>query len=149
MTSLKRTRESSPSASSSDEEAPRPKRQRNATRANILNVFRRTLDNNIKILLNTNAKEVPRPLDAARFTIDDVQSIMESRSYKVPIAPAIPVWIAGSDEPILVDTISTRSKYAKRANLAFAASSEDAVERLIAKGVLERNPRRRHSSAGS
>ena len=145
--------------SSSDDDAPpstkRCRTVEQSARSNTLNVFRRTLDSTIKYLNATTAAQVkaaalnaPRPLPAERFTVDVVQSILESRGYSVALETAIPVWIAGNDEPIFVDAISKFSIYATKLPVTFTdRTKEDAAERLVAMGILGKNPRRPKAAA--
>jgi hypothetical protein len=130
---------------------PRDDRQRE--RANKLNIVKRTLDSAIKFLLGQSLTH-PRPLPADRFTVEEVESIIKSRCYTVHVGQvATPLWITGTEDPILVERISTGSMYCDQAPFDFSKTLGDECDANAAVRVLgdaaKKAPRRKHSSSAS
>ena len=117
--------------------APRRKRTpAQVHRANNVNIVRRALDENIKVLLG-ESKEPARPLPADRFTEDELSSILCCKGYKFAIGFDVPLFIADIEEPIYTNTASSRSAYAKMMPLSSAtfdaiASDDYASQRAAA-----------------
>ena len=99
-------------------------------RANNVNMVRRALDDNIKVLLG-DATQAARPLPADRFTEKELSSILCCKGYTVPIGFDVPLFIAGVEKPIYANAASSRSAYARAMPLvaaAFAAIDTDDYE---------------------
>jgi hypothetical protein len=99
-------------------------------RANNVNMVRRALDDNIKVLLG-DATQAARPLPADRFTEKELSSILCCKGYTVPIGYDVPLFIAGVEKPIYANAASSRSAYARAMPLvaaAFAAIDTDDYE---------------------
>ena len=85
-------------------------------RANNLNIVRRALDENIKVVIASRNGVVmapARPLPADRFTVDVVNSILCCKGYTIEIGFDVPLFIEGVERPIFTNTVSSRSIYAK------------------------------------
>jgi hypothetical protein len=89
-------------------------------RANNVNMVRRALDDNIKVLLG-DATQAARPLPADRFTEEELSSILCCKGYTVPIGFDVPLFIAGVEKPIYANAASSRSAYARAMPLVAAA----------------------------
>ena len=99
-------------------------------RANNVNMVRRALDDNIKVLLG-DATQAARPLPADRFTEEELSSILCCKGYTFQIGFDVPLFIAGVEKPIYANAASSRSAYARAMPLvaaAFAAIDTDDYE---------------------
>ena len=145
---------SSRSAPDEGTAAARKRTPEQVARANDLNVFRRTLDANIKVLIGQSTTPA-RPLPSTRFTVDKIDSIATGRYYINPTRMGVPVWIAGQDDPIFINVISPRSAYAKLLPLTFSPDLAEAegymAQREIASRLCTptRDMRHRRSSSAS
>ena len=81
-------------------------------RANNVNMVRRALDENIKVILG-DSTETARPLPAERFSEDKLSSILCCKGYKYEIGFEVPLFIEGIKKPLFTNTASSCSRYAK------------------------------------